>query len=364
MRSRFFIVVCIIMVVVFAAGCSIAPESGTEDEITATEAAEEETPAEEVSEEETEEETEPAKENGTSQGKYTNSVSLNAEDSIANEAAILEEAPEAAIPDILEPVASGYKIRKNENVTIDYSNVYDGYIMMLYTEQTEKKIKAQIVGPETTYTYNLYPDTWAVLPITDGDGSYQFKVFKNVGGNEYALVLAESCDVSLTDEFAPFIRPNQFVNYSESSTAVDKAWELTKDLDNSLEKVKVVYDYVVSNFSYDFDKAENVQSGYIPDLDEIMEIKKGICFDYAALMTGMLRSQGIPCKMVFGYAGSAYHAWISVWTEDTGWVDGVIFFDGTSWQRLDPTFMASSNGDESIIEFIGDGSNYQDKYLY
>ena len=93
MRSRFFIVVCIIMVVVFAAGCSIAPESGTEDEITATEAAEEETPAEEVSEEETEEETEPAKENGTSQGKYTNSVSLNAEDSIANEAAILEEAP-------------------------------------------------------------------------------------------------------------------------------------------------------------------------------------------------------------------------------------------------------------------------------
>ena len=28
-----------------------------------------------------------------------------------------------------------------------------------------------------------------------------------------------------------------------------------------------------------------------------MEIKKGICFDYAALMTGMLRSQGIPCKL-------------------------------------------------------------------
>ena len=34
-------------------------------------------------------------------------------------------------------------------------------------------------------------------------------------------------------------------------------------------------------------------------------------------MTGMLRSQGIPSKLVVGYAGTAYHAWISVWTEET-----------------------------------------------
>ena len=92
--------------------------------------------------------------------------------------------------------------------------------------------------------------------------------------------------------------------------------------------------------------------------------KKGICFDYAALMTGMLRSLGIPCKMIFGYAGKAYHAWISVWSEDTGWVDGVIFFDGTTWQRLDPTFASSANQSEEIMKYIGNGSNYKEKYFY
>ena len=81
-------------------------------------------------------------------------------------------------------------------------------------------------------------------------------------------------------------------------------------------------------------------------------------------MTGMLRSQGIPCKMVFGYAGNAYHAWISVWTEDSGWVDGGIFFDGIAWQRLDPTFASSSERSESVMKFIGNGKNYREKYFY
>ena len=60
----------------------------------------------------------------------------------------------------------------------------------------------------------------------------------------------------------------------------------------------------------------------------------------------------------------AYHAWISVWSEDTGWVDGVIFFDGTTWQRLDPTFASSANQSEEIMKYIGNGSNYREKYFY
>jgi len=65
-----------------------------------------------------------------------------------------------------------------------------------------------------------------------------------------------------------------------------------------------------------------------------------------------------------GYAGKAYHAWISVWTEDSGWVDGAIFFDGESWQRMDPTFASSGKRSDSIMKYIGDGKNYTEKYLY
>ena len=84
----------------------------------------------------------------------------------------------------------------------------------------------------------------------------------------------------------------------------------------------------------------------------------------AALMTGMLRSQDIPCKLVVGYAGQAYHAWISVWSAETGWIDGAIYFNGSSWQRMDPTFASSAKSSKAIMAYIGDGKNYSAKYFY
>ena len=35
----------------------------------------------------------------------------------------------------------------------------------------------------------------------------------------------------------------------------------------------------------------------------------GICQDLSAMMCCMLRVQGIPCKLVIGYADKYYHAW-------------------------------------------------------
>lgn len=271
---------------------------------------------------------------------------------------------EPALPDILEPSAPGVLTEENGRAIIDYSNSADGYVMVQFTGQTQKRLKAQVKGPGTTYTYNIEPGRWAVLPLTDGNGRYQIKVFENITGNQYSLVLAVGHDVLLADEFAPFLRPNQYVNYSASSKTVEKANELAGHIDDPLGKVEAIYTYVVTNLTYDRQRAATVTSGYLPVLDTVLEEGKGICFDYAALMTGMLRSQGIPCKMVFGYAGTAYHAWISVWTEDEGWVDGAIFFDGTTWHRLDPTFASSAGQSDDIMRYIGDGSNYREKYLY
>ena len=122
--------------------------------------------------------------------------------------------------------------------------------------------------------------------------------------------------------------------------------------------------YLIENIKYDKEKASTVENGYMPDPDETLRSGKGICFDYAALMTGMLRSQGVPCKLVVGYAGTAYHAWISVWTQEAGWVDNVIYFDGSVWHRMDPTFASSGKQSPSIMKYIGDGNNYTAKYMY
>ena len=171
-------------------------------------------------------------------------------------------------------------------------------------------------------------------------------------------------NASIKDQFTTFLYPNQYVDYSVAPNTVKKAWELTSRCPTELDKVAAVYDYVVTTLKYDTAKAINVQSGYLPVLDQVLSRKTGICFDYAALMTGMLRSQGIPCKLVVGYAGSAYHAWISVWSEGSGWIDAAVFFDGTAWHRMDPTFASSANKSDSIMQYIGNGSNYTEKYLY
>ena len=72
---------------------------------------------------------------------------------------------------------------------------------------------------------------------------------------------------------------------------------------------------------------------------------------------------GVPCCFV-GYTGSAYHAWLSVYSEKEGWIEGQIYFDGTTWKLMDPTFASSSNSSESIMQYIGNGANYSAKYLY
>ncbi|MCI5499955.1 MAG: transglutaminase-like domain-containing protein [Clostridiales bacterium] len=277
----------------------------------------------------------------------------------------LEDAPVPMVaPEILMPEASGVAVEKNDKAEIDYSNITDGYVMARFTAATEKRLKVQVAGPTTTYNYDLPAGNWVTYPLSDGNGSYKVMVLENTTGSKYAVVASVSFQVTLKDEFAPFLRPNQYVDYAAAPNTVAKAAELTQGVTDPLAKVEKVYSFVVKSLTYDKEKAQTVKSGYLPVLDTVLAEKKGICFDYAALMAGMLRSQGIPCKLVVGYAGTAYHAWISVWTEASGWVEGAIYFDGTTWQRMDPTFASSGKGSESIMKYIGDGSNYTVKYLY
>ena len=282
---------------------------------------------------------------------------------IREEAVALSPAPKPAVSVVLQPKASGSLEKRSEEAVVDYSHREEGYVMVRFTGQTDKRLKVRIKGPRTTYTYDLPVDEWTVFPLSDGNGDYLAVVYKNTSGAKYTTVMTAKFSVELEDEFAPFLRPNQYVDYTEAVDTVEKGAELCEGLTHPLEKVAAVYDFVVDGLQYDYDKAATVKSGYLPVLDEILAAGKGICFDYAALMTAMLRSQQIPCKLVVGYAGSTYHAWISVWTEENGWIDGAIFFDGTHWKRMDPTFASSSERSEEIMAFIENG-NYTVKYLY
>ena len=276
----------------------------------------------------------------------------------------LAEAP--ALSTTLMPVASGTNVQSNEKAEIDASNTQDGYVMIRYLKGGTAKIKVIITGPSgVKYTYNLNAGgTFETFPLSDGSGSYQIGVYRNVEGTKYATEYSVKLDVAMKDEFAPFLLPNQYVNYTAGSSVVKKAEELTRNYEDEVESIQAVYNFVVSTLTYDKQQAETVQSGYLPDLDDVLSRKKGICFDYAALMTAMLRSQGIPCKLVVGYAGTVYHAWINAYSQKQGWISNAIYFDGTTWKLMDPTFASTGNSSPEIMKYIGDGKNYTAKYLY
>ena len=286
-----------------------------------------------------------------------------AEADIAEEAVALSASP-IPVPHTVSAVASGLLEKRSKAAVIDYSNTADGYVMVQYLTPTELRLKVLVKGPATTYTYNLAPQAWTVFPLSDGNGTYQISVYKNVTGTKYAAELSVSTQVELKDEFAPFLHSNQYVDYDRAPKTVEKASALIASVSDPLKQVEIVYDYVVKGMTYDRELAASVKSGYLPVLDSVLEKQRGICFDYAALMTGMLRSQGVPCKLVVGYAGTAYHAWISVWVDGSGWVDGVIWFNGSQWHRMDPTFASSGGSSPSILSYIGDGTNYTAKYFY
>ena len=264
-------------------------------------------------------------------------------------------------PGVSPTAFTGAVTEGNEQVQIDLSCTELGVIAV--TGRSEKRLKFQVLTETDTYTYDLPSDgTQAVYPLQCGDGLYELRALENISETKYALLFTTEVSVVLKDEFQPFLRASSYVDYTEQSACVKKAAELAAQGSTSLDAVGAIYGYICETVSYDEEKAETVQSGYLPDPDEIMQSGTGICFDYAALAASMLRSQGIPTKMIFGYVSpdDLYHAWNMFYTDQTGWVLVEFEVKKGTWNRLDLTFAA--NGADS--DFIGNGENYADLYCY
>ncbi|MDO4990546.1 MAG: transglutaminase-like domain-containing protein [Eubacteriales bacterium] len=246
-------------------------------------------------------------------------------------------------------------------VLIDLSAVSEGYVAV--SARSESRLKFQTLMGEWTYTYDLSSDgVPSIFPLQCGDGHYLFRVMENIVDKKYALTYSTECDVKLLDEFQPFLRPNDYSRYDAQSECVRLAARLAEQSRDKLDFVSAVYEYVCDHITYDAAKAESITTIYLPDVDKTLSSGKGICFDYAALAAAMLRSQGVPTKIVFGYVApdDLYHAWNMFYTEESGWITVSFEVGSKSWNRIDLTFSAGGASDE----FVGDGSHYSAAYFY
>lgn len=221
------------------------------------------------------------------------------------------------------PQATGDVAWSEGGAVLDASNSGSGYIMV--RKESSKKLKVRVMYNKATYTYDLPGDgEYEVYPLQRGSGKYKVVVYQNVKGNSYSQVMTKSFDVKMEDEKAAFLCPNRYVDYTPESSMVALGSQLTEGISESAKKADAVMDWMMENFTYDYDLARTVKSGYVPDLENLLIKKSGICFDFASAMCAMLRTQGIPSQLVMGYADNAYHAWCNVLIDD-------------EWVRYDPT---------------------------
>ena len=265
-----------------------------------------------------------------------------------------------AIPEFRNAVFNESAAEGNGEAFVDMSSVGSGYVAIHCN--SDAKIKFQVLMDDLTFTYSVVNGIDQIFPLQCGSGHYIFKVMKNIEDSKYAELYKCEADVQIADPFDPFLRPSQYANYAEDSLCVVKAAGFNSQSSDELDFISKVYDFVCSTVTYDDEKALTVVSGYKPVPDETMTTGKGICFDYASLTASMLRSQGIPTKIIFGYVGKdeLYHAWNMFYTEKDGWVTVEFKINPNEWNRVDLTFYA--NGADAT--FIGDGTNYIDIYEY
>ena len=187
-------------------------------------------------------------------------------------------------------------------LVIGTDNLEKGIVTVMTTKPITKKTKVRIIKGEEMVTYDLTKSNEEIpYALTFGNGNYEVRLYENISGNQYSLVDSKKMiSLKLEDEKQRYIK---------------LAKELTKDAKTDLEKVEIIYNYLTNNFTYDYTKIYKLDLSYKPELETLYDDKKGICYDYSAIFAGMLRSLGIPTKLVKGYSTAdlnTYHAWNNV----------------------------------------------------
>lgn len=217
-------------------------------------------------------------------------------------------------------------------VNIGTEAIQSGMVSLRINQVYESKLLLLVEKDGNRYMYPVDDDgTLNYFPLQMGSGDYLVRLMENVEGNKYKEVVRKSINLNESSEREIFLQSVIEINWSDESPAVLKAKSLTKGMTSDTSKIKVIYDYITSNYTYDYDKISSLNSSYIPNIDQVYYDEKGICYDYSALFASMLRSVGVPTKMVKGYSDlipDQYHAWNEV------------FVNG-KWQTVDTTYDAA-----------------------
>ncbi len=277
-----------------------------------------------------------------------------------------EPAAPVVIPDVKTVSCPGTSVTTTDEAVLDHSNASLGYIGAAYSGSSARA-KLRIVCGDVTYDHDLaVGGVTEYFPLSQGSGEYSVQIYEQVEGRSYTPVFKEPAvfRADIADEVDMYLYPNRYVVFDKNAACVRKGAELCAGLDGTVAKLAAIFGYITENITYDYDLAATVKSGYVPYPDDVLARGSGICFDYASLFAAMARSQGIPTRLVIGYATDIYHAWNEVYTEETGWISAELLLSRKGYNLVDSTFYAGAADKEAMAEYITNSANYSAVFRY
>ncbi|WP_179632147.1 transglutaminase-like domain-containing protein [Clostridium peptidivorans] len=153
----------------------------------------------------------------------------------------------------------------------------------------------------------------------------------------------------ITSDISYYLKPTYHVESNEKEI-INLANSLFKGITNPYLKAKKAFDYVVLNMKYDLDSPYANQGAL-----SAVRTKVGVCEDYAALMTALLRAGNVPARVNTGFCfydseliqtnnnGNDFrHAWVEFYIPEYGWIPA------------DPTHEYTKNGARCVnYDFFG-----------
>ncbi|HSF68605.1 MAG TPA: DUF3488 and transglutaminase-like domain-containing protein [Nitrospiraceae bacterium] len=122
-----------------------------------------------------------------------------------------------------------------------------------------------------------------------------------------------------------------------SQQVADLAHRITQQATTPFEQTLSIQEHLLENYSYSLDVDEATLSH---PLDEFLFTRKtGYCEHYATAMVVMLRTLGIPARLVTGFLATEWNEYGSYFTvrqrDAHAWVE--VYFPHSGWITMDPT---------------------------
>lgn len=162
------------------------------------------------------------------------------------------------------------------------------------------------------------------------------------------ISLSQLAQCSQMDKCYDFMQPSQYVALSP------EVWRLALDATagetDAWQAAHAIMRYIHENFAY-VPRSTTVNT----TVEEVIQLRRGVCQDFTHLMLGMCRSLKMPARYVSGYlyngpgetleGSQASHAWCEVFLPEFG------------WRGLDPTNNQPAN--EHYVK-VAVGRDYAD----